>query len=87
MTASDSPPTQPPELPHREPRSLLVHFAVDAAVIFLATVLVLFFLDVSVWIVAIFAVILGAVAAPFTRRAEERGLARRYAASPGSPAD
>ncbi|MSO79877.1 MAG: hypothetical protein EXQ79_09780 [Acidimicrobiia bacterium] len=59
----------------------------DTAVIFLAVVLVLFFLDVSIWVVAIIAVILGAVAAPFTRRAEERGLARRYTADPGSPAD
>ncbi len=64
-----------------------MHFAVDAAVIFLASVLVLFFLDVSVWVIAFIAVILGAAAAPFTRRVEERGLARRYAAGPGSPAD
>lgn len=79
---------QPPaELPPREPRSLLVHFAVDAAVIFLASVLVLFFLDVSVWVAAVIAVFLGVAAAPFTRRAEERGLARRYATRPGSPKD
>lgn len=75
------------QLPRRDARSLLVHFAVDAAVIFLAVVLVLFFLDVSIWVVAMIAVILGAVAAPFTRRAEERGLARRYATGGGSPAD
>ncbi len=80
-------PQSPAELPPREARSLFVHFAVDTAVIFLAVVLVLFFLDVSIWVVAIIAVILGAAAAPFTRRAEERGLAQRYAAGPGSPID
>jgi hypothetical protein len=66
---------------------LLVHIAVDIAVIFLATVLVLLILDVSFWIALVLAVILGVAAAPFTRRAEERSLAERYAAGGGSPAD
>jgi len=80
-------PAQPPhELPRREARSLLVHVAVDTAVIFLATVLVLLILDVSFWIALVLSVILGVVVAPFTRRAEERALAERYEAGPGSPA-
>jgi hypothetical protein len=89
VTDNAATPSPDPEvqLPPRDARSLFVHFAVDAAVIFLAVILVLFFLDVSVWVVAIVAVILGAVAAPFTRRAEERGLSRRYTTGGGSPAD
>lgn len=80
-------PAQPPhELPRREARSLLVHVAVDIAVAFLATVIVLLILDVSIWAAFVVSVILGVVVAPFTRRAEERALARRYAAGPGSPA-
>ncbi len=85
MTAADSTP-QPPQLPPREPRSLLVHVVVDTAVVLLATVLMLWIVGVAIWIAVIVAVILGACAAPFTRRAEERALAQRYEAGPGSPA-
>ncbi len=75
-----------PPLPPRDARSLFVHFAVDAAVAFLAIVLLLWIIGVEIWIAVIVSVMLGAAVAPFTRRAEARALARRYEAGPGSPA-
>jgi hypothetical protein len=65
-----------------------VHFGVDSAVAFLAlfVVLVLFF-GVDVTVVIVVALVIGAIAATCTRRAEQRGLeARRLAADPsGAP--
>lgn len=61
-----------------------MHFGVDSAVAFLAlfVVLVMFF-SVDVTVVLAVALVIGAVAAPFTRRAELRGLAaRRGSADP-----
>jgi hypothetical protein len=67
---------------------LLVHFAVDAVVAFLVLVVVLLILEVSIWVIIGAAVLLGVLAAPFTRRAEERALeARRHATGGGSPID
>ena len=61
-----------------------MHFGVDSAVAFLAllVVMVLFF-GVDVTVVLAVALVIGAVAAPLTRRAELRGLeARRGSAEP-----
>ena len=75
--------TPPPVVPlvKREPRSLLVHVCVDTAIAFLALVVLLLVLGVTLWIIAIAAVILGIAAAPWSRSAEARALARRDAAS------
>jgi hypothetical protein len=72
------PDAKPPKiLPRRPARPLVVHAVVDAAVIFVAAVLVALFVGLNVWVLAIISVILGAVCAPLTRRAEERALAER----------
>ena len=67
----------PRPLPPREPRPLIVHWAVDAAVVFLLTVIVAIFLGASLITIAIAAVIAGVFLAPWTRSLEARGLARR----------
>jgi hypothetical protein len=67
----------PRPLPPREPRPLIVHWAVDAAVVFLLTVIVAIFLGAALITVAIAAVIAGVFLAPWTRSLEARGLARR----------
>jgi membrane associated rhomboid family serine protease len=54
-----------------------VHWAIDAVVAFLLTVIVALFLGASLWFVAIGALLVGLPLAPWTRRAEERALARR----------
>ncbi len=64
-------------LPPREARPLIVHTLVDIAVAFLACVVVLLILGASIWVVLVVAVVLGIAAAPFTRRAEIRALAKR----------
>jgi hypothetical protein len=68
-------------LPPRPPRPLTVHWAVDTAVTFLVVVLVALFAGLSIWIVVIASVVIGWLVAPFTRRAEARGLAAREAAT------
>ena len=67
----------PRPLPPREPRPLIVHWAVDAAVVFLLTVIVAIFLGAALIAVAIAAVIAGVFLAPWTRSLEAKGLARR----------
>jgi len=76
-------PTPPvPALPPRPPRTLLVHLGVDSAVAFLAmVVLFVIIFGASVVQVALVALVIGAVAAPFTQRAEARGLAARERAA------
>jgi hypothetical protein len=54
-----------------------VHFGIDAAVAFLVVILVALMFGYGLVETAIAAVIVGAVAAPFTRRAEARALAAR----------
>lgn len=76
-----------PELERREPRPLTVHMAVDAAIAFLVLVVVLLILGFSIWVIIAAAVVVGAIAAPFTRRAEARALAERYATGGGNPSD
>jgi hypothetical protein len=68
---------QPPALPDRPPRSLLVHFGVDSAVAFLALILLGLIIGVGWAVVAVVALVIGAVAARFTRQAEARALAAR----------
>jgi hypothetical protein len=68
---------QPPALPDRPPRSLLVHFGVDSAVAFLALIVLGLIFGVGWGVVAVVALVIGAVAARFTRQAEARALAAR----------
>ena len=56
---------------------MVVHFGVDAAVAFLALIVLGLFLGLPWVAIALFAIAIGALAAPFTRRAEERALAAR----------
>jgi hypothetical protein len=56
---------------------MLVHFGIDSAVAFLALIVLGLFLGIEWYTVALFAIAIGALAAPFTRRAEERALAAR----------
>jgi hypothetical protein len=72
----------PPRLPPRPPRSLAVHFGVDAAVAFLAILVLGLIFGASLVAIAIVALVVGAIAAPFTRRAEERALAAREQSEP-----
>jgi membrane protein implicated in regulation of membrane protease activity len=67
----------PRPLPPREPRPLIVHWAIDAAVVFLLTVVVAIFLGAALITIAIAAVIAAVFLAPWTRSLEARGLARR----------
>ena len=62
-----------------EPRSLLVHWLVDAAVVFLATIIVALFLGVPWWAVGIVAVGVGGFGARLTHRADVRAMAARRA--------
>ncbi len=74
-----------PVLPPRPPRSLLVHFGVDSAVAFLALIMLGLIFGVPWGIVAIVALVIGAVAARFTQRAEARALAARPVATTDAP--
>lgn len=65
----------------RPPRPFAVHWLVDAAIAFLAVVVVALFWGVPLVPLAIGALGVGLIAAPFTRRAEIRGLAAREAAT------
>jgi hypothetical protein len=67
----------PRPLPPRDPRPLFVHWAIDAAVVFLLTVVVAVFLGAALITIAIAAVVAGVFLAPWTRSLEARGLARR----------
>ena len=67
----------PRPLPPRDPRPLLVHWVIDAAVVFLLTVIVAIFLGAAIITVAIASVVAGVFLAPWTRSLEARGLARR----------
>jgi len=55
----------------------VVHWLVDSAVVFLLVLIVALFLGASLWGVVIAALLIGLPLAPWTRRAEERALARR----------
>jgi hypothetical protein len=77
----------PRPLPPRAPRSLLVHWAVDAAVVFLLTVVVAVFLGAELLTIAIAAAIAGVFLAPWTRSLEARGLARRAERAADTPSE
>ena len=64
-------------LPPRPPRPLVVHFGVDAAVAFLVMILVALMFGFGIVETAVVALVIGAIAAPFSRRAEMRALAAR----------
>ena len=67
----------PRPLPPRDPRPLLVHWVIDAAVVFLLTVIVALFLGAALLTVSIASAVAGVFLAPWTRSLEARGLARR----------
>jgi hypothetical protein len=75
---------QPPALPDRPPRSLLVHFGVDSAVAFLALIVLGLLIGVGWGVIAVVALVIGAIAARYTRRAEARALAARREQAGGS---
>ncbi len=62
-----------------QPRPVVVHWLVDSAVAFLATIVVAWFLGAGWLPVLIAAVVIGAVVAPMTYRADERAMAARRA--------
>ena len=64
-------------LRRRPPRSLAVHAAADAGIVFLVAVLPALFLGAPFWAIVVGAILGGLPAAPFTRRAEARALAAR----------
>lgn len=63
---------------------MIVHWAIDAAVAFLLSVIVALFLGASLVIVAVAAAIAGVFLAPWTRSLEARGLARRRQRADGT---
>jgi hypothetical protein len=78
---------QPPALPDRPPRSLLVHFGVDSAVAFCALIFLGLIFGIGWVTVAVVSLVIGAIAAPYTRRAEARALAARKDAARQDPVD
>ena len=70
-------PGTPAPLPRREPRPLVVHFLVDSAVCFLAVLVVGLILGIGWVVLLITSIVVGAIVAPFSRRAEARALAAR----------
>ena len=74
---SASAPGAPAPLPRRAPRPIVVHFLVDSAVCFLVVLVVGLILGIG-WVELLVAsVVIGAIVAPFSRRAETRALAAR----------
>jgi hypothetical protein len=67
---------EPPPL-RTEPRPLIVHWLVDAAVVFLATIIVALFLGVPWWAVVVVALVVGSFGARVTHRADVRAMAAR----------
>lgn len=75
----------PVRLPPRPPRLLVMHWAVDTAVAFVALIVVASFFGAPIVGIAIVAAVIGVFAAPFTRRAEARALAAREADASRGP--
>jgi hypothetical protein len=71
--------TEPAPLPRRDPRPFPVHWLVDSAIAFLAVVLVALMFEMGLGAIVIMALLLGLVAAPFTRNLEAKALAARDA--------
>jgi hypothetical protein len=74
---------QPAPLPRRDPRPFPVHWLVDSAVAFLAVVLVALMWEIGLGAIVIAALVVGLIAAPFTRNLEAKALAARDAAADG----
>jgi hypothetical protein len=72
----------PEPLPPRQPRSLIVHAAVDAAVAFLLIAIVGLFFGATLWVLGLIGAAIGVAVAPLTRRAEEEALSRREPPTP-----
>lgn len=64
-----------------------MHFGVDSAVAFLATVFLGIIFSVPIVAIVIGSLVVGAIAAPYTRRAELRALAARPADPPPEPTE
>ena len=62
----------PHPLPPRGPRPLLVHWVIDAAVVFLLTVIVALFLGAALLTVSIASAVAGVFLAPWTRSLRRR---------------
>lgn len=76
-----------PQLPPRPPRPFAIHWLVDAAILFVAVLFLALIAGIPLIPLAIVALVLGAIAAPFTRRAEIRALAAREPDSSSEPPD
>lgn len=74
-------PTDGPPL-RTQPRSLVTHWLVDSAVLFLVSIIVALFFGVSWLVVLGIALVLGACVAPATRRADARAMAVRRGEPP-----
>jgi hypothetical protein len=79
--------TEPTPLPDRPPRALIVHFGVDSAVAFCALIFLGLIFGIGWVTVAVVSLVIGAIAAPYTRRAEARALAARKDAARQDPVD
>jgi hypothetical protein len=60
-----------------QPRPFIVHWLVDAAVVFLATIIVALFLGIPWWAVLIVSFVLGSVGARLTYQADVAAMAER----------
>jgi uncharacterized integral membrane protein len=76
MTQDPETPEAPP-LVRRPPRSIWIHIGVDFLIALLALLFLFWVIGLPLWLTIVVAWIAGIVAAPFTRRAEERALAER----------
>lgn len=74
---SDDEPGSAAPLARREPRPLLLHWAVASAVSFLALAVATSFFGAALSVIAIVSIGIGFLIAPFSRRAERRALAAR----------
>jgi len=70
-------PPQDPRPLRTEPRSVMIHWCIDAAVVFLATIVIALIVGIPWEVVLVLSLALGACAAPVTHRADERAMAAR----------
>jgi hypothetical protein len=67
----------PARPPPRPPRPLAVHWLVDSAVVFVGAAFLAWLVGFPFLPLAVISLVVGAIAAPYTRRAETRALAAR----------
>ena len=67
----------PARLPPRPPRPFAIHWLVDAAVVFVGAAFLAWLVAFPLVPLAIISLVVGLIAAPYTRRAEVRALAAR----------